>query len=141
MTILAWFFVPCIVHALWNTEWSTSVWDFVILYIIDSRTLNEIIIFKIWFERLLAGYGLLYNGFAAGNKNINTVLLFQKNWTCWWLFYGRTTEQQYSIATSFVFFLTKIHDLGKWYKTVFFTVKCAVLWLFSFASLQFECTW
>ena len=36
------YFVLYTIHAFWNTERSTSVGYFVKLYIIDSRTLNEI---------------------------------------------------------------------------------------------------
>ena len=75
------------------------------MYIIDSRMLNKIRTFKIWLEPLLAGYGLLYNRFAAEMwlVLIDDCLKTEEvgdDFTC--EFDGRTTEQQYWIATSLV---------------------------------------
>ena len=143
------YFVPCIVHIFWNTERSTSVRVFVKLYIINLRTLNEIRIFKIWFEQLLAGYERLYNRFAVG---LWLVLVLSDDclktehvgddFSC--ELHGRTTEQQYSIITSSVscIFVTKRRDSVEQYSTVFFTTwrcNCSVcfcgFWIFSIVFL------
>ena len=71
MTIPARYFVRCNVHVLLNTERFISVWDFVKFSIDISKTLNEIRILKIWFERLSAAAGCWNN---AGNDYIDAEL-------------------------------------------------------------------
>ena len=80
ITFLDCYFVLYIVHVLLNTERSISVWDFVKFSINISRTLNQIRIFKIWFEPLSADYRLLYCQFRCWKRLYWCWITISKYW-------------------------------------------------------------
>ena len=107
MTFLAWYFVRCIVDVLLNTGPSISIWDFVKFSDHNSKTLKEIIIIKVWFVLLSAGYRQISHKFDPRNDNIKywiTILKYRKrvidHFPC--EFHATTIDLHHSMVNSLI---------------------------------------